>query len=60
MIRETIMKPSKEQVRNPSKQQVREWLKEQLASHKPPPSGEEIRRELGWELIIHGRNGMLR
>jgi hypothetical protein len=34
----------------PAKEQVRESERRQ-AQHRPPPSREEIRRQLGWELI---------
>jgi hypothetical protein len=30
----------------PSKEAVRDWLKQQIAAKKPPPSNEEIRRQL--------------
>lgn len=35
----------------PSKQAVRDWLKQQIAAKLPPPSGEEIRRQLGFGLL---------
>jgi hypothetical protein len=35
----------------PTKEQVREYMGRRQAEHKPPPSREEIRRQLGWELI---------
>lgn len=34
----------------PSKEQVREWFKQQVKSKQPPPTPEQIRRELGWYL----------
>jgi hypothetical protein len=34
----------------PTKEQVRFWLNEQIKRRKPPPTPEEIRRQLGWEL----------
>jgi hypothetical protein len=34
----------------PTKEQVREYMGRRQAEHKPPPSREEIRRQLGWEL----------
>jgi hypothetical protein len=33
-------------VTQPDKQAVRDWLKQQIAAKKPPPSNEEIRRQL--------------
>lgn len=38
-------------VTHPSPQQVRDWMKQRQAEQKPPPTPEEIRRELGWELV---------
>jgi hypothetical protein len=35
----------------PTKEQVREYMERRQAEHRPPPSREEIRRQLGWELI---------
>jgi len=35
----------------PTKEQVRAWLKKQIEAKQPPPSAEEIRRQLGTELI---------
>ena len=37
----------------PTKEQVREWQRQQRESHTPPPTPEEIRRQLGWGLIKH-------
>lgn len=34
----------------PSKEQVREYMARRQAQHQPPPSCQEIRRQLGWEL----------
>ncbi len=36
---------------HPSKQQVRDYLQRRSHEAKPPPSPDEIRRELGWQLI---------
>ena len=33
----------------PTKELVREYMGRRQAAHKPPPSREEIRRQLGWE-----------
>ena len=35
----------------PSKEQVREYMARRQAQHQPPPSCQEIRRQLGWELV---------
>lgn len=33
-----------------TKQQVREWMQQRQKQHTPPPTPEEIRRQLGHEL----------
>ena len=35
----------------PSKEQVREYLARRQAQHQPPPTCQEIRRQLGWEAV---------
>jgi hypothetical protein len=35
----------------PSKESVRQWLRQQLELRRPPPDPQQIRRELGWDLI---------
>jgi hypothetical protein len=42
-------------VAHPTKQQVKQYLQERHASKAPPPSPEEIRRQLGWGLMQTGR-----
>jgi hypothetical protein len=39
------------QVTHPSAQQVREYLAKRIKERTPPPAPDEIRRQLGWELI---------
>jgi len=34
----------------PTKEQVREYMNQRAAEHKPPPTPEEIRRQMGWDL----------
>ena len=36
---------------HPSKEQVRAWQQERLQRKEPPPTPEQIRRELGWGLM---------
>ncbi|MFP5393681.1 MAG: hypothetical protein ACLGI6_19385 [Gammaproteobacteria bacterium] len=36
---------------HPPKQLVRQYLARRTREQKPPPSPEEIRRELGWGLV---------
>lgn len=36
---------------HPTSQQVRDWLQQRQTERKPPPTPEQIRRELGWDLI---------
>jgi hypothetical protein len=47
---------------HPSKEQVRDWLRlrRTLAYPAPPPSPEQIRRELGWDLIRAEQDAMAR
>lgn len=39
----------------PSKEAVRTWLNDRRASPTPPPTPEEIRRQLGWEMLHNNR-----
>ncbi len=36
---------------HPTKQQVREWMESRQVEHEPPPTPEEVRKQLGWDLI---------
>ena len=38
----------------PSKESVRAWLRAEIAQRRPPPDPQQIRRELGWELLKVG------
>jgi hypothetical protein len=38
------------QTMKPSNLQVRQWMHQRQADRSPPPSLEEIRRQLGWGL----------
>ena len=38
--------------KHPSKHLVRAWLSRRLHDLKPPPAPEEIRRQLGWGLLL--------
>lgn len=42
-------------VQKPTKQQLREYLYARLRSPEPPPSPEQIRRELGWKMTQRSR-----
>jgi len=35
----------------PTKEKVREYMHRRQADHRPPQTQEEIRRQLGWDLI---------
>lgn len=37
-------------ITQPTKQQVRAYMAAREAARRPPPSPEEIRRQLGWQL----------
>lgn len=39
------------QTSKPSNEQVRSWMRQRQAERTPPPSPEQIRRELGWQLV---------
>ena len=39
------------QPKHPSKEQVRQYLAMRQQAHSPPPSINEIRRQLGWDLV---------
>lgn len=39
----------------PAKQSVREWMDSRTHAEEPPPSMEEIRRQLGWYLLPENR-----
>ncbi|MDQ1924686.1 hypothetical protein [Massilia pseudoviolaceinigra] len=42
------------QTTKPDKRLVREYMDQRThAEHEPPPSADEIRRQLGWGLIPH-------
>jgi hypothetical protein len=38
------------QVTHPTKEQVRAYMVSRGRAHRPPPSPEELRRQLGWKL----------
>lgn len=39
------------QTTHPTKEQVREYMDRRTHSAEPPPTLEEIRRQLGWDLF---------
>lgn len=41
--------------KRPTKEVVRGWLKKVIAEHRPIPDMKQIRRELGWELVVKPR-----
>jgi len=40
----------KTSIPSPTKEQVRHWLADQIKEHKPIPTPEQVRRQLGWYL----------
>lgn len=36
---------------HPSKEQVRQWMSERQEQRTPPPSPQEVKRQLGWGLL---------
>lgn len=47
-----------EEKKQPSKEDVRHWLQTQVEGRKPPPDPQQIRRELGWDLVKMERGAM--
>lgn len=45
------------QTSKPTNEQVRNWMQQRQADRSPPPSPEQIRRELGWGLVEAQRAG---
>ena len=43
------------QTSKPDRQVVRSWMHQRQEENRPPPSLEEIRRQLGWHLVEAGR-----
>jgi hypothetical protein len=43
------------QTTRPPKQEVRSYMAQRRESREPPPSPEEIRRQLGWNLVEAAR-----
>ena len=41
------------QTTKPDRYQVREYLKNRTKEKGPPPTPEEIRRQLGWYMVPH-------
>lgn len=39
------------QANHPTKEQVRSFMQQRQVERKPPPSPEEIRRQLGWAML---------
>ncbi|MBY0242161.1 MAG: hypothetical protein K2X55_22905 [Burkholderiaceae bacterium] len=40
-----------EPFKQPSKEAVRQWMQKKLAERRAPPDPQQIRRELGWDLV---------
>lgn len=43
----------------PTPQAVRTWMQQRQMDRTPPPSPEEVRRQLGWEMVEAERAGKL-
>lgn len=39
------------QTTHPSKELVRTWMQQRQAGRQPLPTPDEVRRQLGWELV---------
>lgn len=40
-----------DQKKQPTKEAVRQWLQNKLVERRPPPDPQQIRRELGWDMV---------
>jgi hypothetical protein len=40
-------------ISHPPKHLVRQYMERRVREHKPPPTPEEIRRQLGWGMLMH-------
>ena len=40
-----------DQTKQPSKEAVRNWLQSRQEERRPLPDAQQIRRELGWEMV---------
>lgn len=40
-----------DQKKQPTKEDVRQWLQNKLVERRPPPDPQQIRRELGWDMV---------
>lgn len=47
-----------QQTSKPSNEQVRSWMLQRQVERTPPPAPEQIRRELGWQLVEAEREAM--
>lgn len=43
------------QTNKPSNQQVRDYMAQRREDRTPPPSQEEVRRQLGWTMLVAER-----
>lgn len=48
------------QPKHPTKEQVRQYMTSRQKEHSPPPSIQEIRRQLGWDLANIPRTSQCR
>lgn len=48
------------QTTHPTKEQVRAYMAAREAARRPPPSPEEIRRQLGWRLVPEDEQSLVR
>ena len=39
------------QTSKPDKQRVRDYMQQRQAEQKPPPTPDEVRRQMGWDLM---------
>jgi len=47
----TKQRPAMKQTSKPDKQRVRDYMQQRQAEQKPPPTPDEVRRQMGWDLM---------
>lgn len=40
-----------EQKKHPTKEAVRQWMRNKIEERRPPPDPQQVRRELGWDMV---------
>jgi hypothetical protein len=40
-----------DQKKHPTKEAVRQWMRNKIEERRPPPDPQQVRRELGWDMV---------